>query len=406
VSDGRRLQATTDKKSRLGEAQSFCRSKSYQAQNGPLISSDLVILSQKKGIKDLICCATLVFVSAFLPVSCSLTHSSMSFFVSIRNRSRSSKPLAVSLLPSDEPKPLRLPLELFLEIFAFADDATPSALSRCSLGFLDLVTPFLYEHVNHWELPSTILTPASRRSPRIPDLFPFLAFESVRTLHLNDSFGSRPPAHSHFPHLPRLQHVHLHLSSNYTARAACRFSLSPFLSTLDPKTVTFHLYDRLAHLEWFLPYEGWREATKGWSRLESVFFLGGWISCVDDQGERQGRLLARAREGDPLTMVYDWRVRQEKMPRFEMEEMLPKWTMEGLGEVSILIRTSSFEFQQHLLEELSRLEEDGHQSYHHVVQVTVEGPGEESLWSWIDDQNWRDKVSRPVLTACHPSMHI
>jgi hypothetical protein len=122
----------------------------------------------------------------------------------------------------------RFPPELFLEIFSHADCLTLAALSSSSLAFLELAIPFLYSTVHFDDLAKS----STPRSPRIAELLPLIALNSVRTLHLPSSnFSSAIPtlSHSHdppalpsqtiYPSLPSLATAHGGIGSDQIERA-------------------------------------------------------------------------------------------------------------------------------------------------------------------------------------------
>jgi hypothetical protein len=174
----------------------------------------------------------------------------------------------------ERPHLLRLPLELFLLIFSFADRRTLFALRSTSLTFYELVTPYLYRTAHFDDLPHPSSLPIDPLAKRLLDL----ALNSVQTLHF--TLPKRKSTHGTFPpiHIPNLEHLFIHHSETTDRTLLSLSYCADFLSTLDPLSITFSLSSTSRPRYW----DAWkldllhtRSWMAGWGRLEDDIFQGG-----------------------------------------------------------------------------------------------------------------------------------
>jgi hypothetical protein len=172
------------------------------------------------------------------------------------------------------PHLLRLPLELFLLIFSFADRRTLFALRSTSLTFYEFVTPDLYRTAHFDDLPHPSSLPIDPLAKRLLDL----ALNSVQTLHL--TLPRRKSTQRTFAiiYLPNLQHLFIHHSETTDCTLLSLSCCADFLSSLDPLSLTFSLSSASRSRYW----DAWeldtlhtRSWTAGWGRLEDIVFRGG-----------------------------------------------------------------------------------------------------------------------------------
>jgi hypothetical protein len=174
----------------------------------------------------------------------------------------------------ERPHLLRLPLELFLLIFSFADRPTLFALRSTSLTFYELVTPYLYRTAHFDDLPHPSSLPIDPLAKRLLDL----ALNSVQTLHL--TLPRRKSTQRTFAiiHLPNLEHLFIHHSETTDRTLLSLSYCADFLSSLDPLSITFSLPSSSRPRYW----DAWeldslhtRSWMAGWGRLEDDIFQGG-----------------------------------------------------------------------------------------------------------------------------------
>jgi hypothetical protein len=172
------------------------------------------------------------------------------------------------------PHLLRLPLELLLLIFSFADRRALFALRSTSLTFYEIVTPDLYRTAHFNDLPHPSSLPIDPLAKRLLDL----ALNSVQTLHL--TLPRRKSTQRTFAiiYLPNLQHLFIHHSETTDCTLLSLSCCADFLSSLDPLSLTFSLSSASRSRYW----DAWeldslhtRSWTAGWGRLEDIVFRGG-----------------------------------------------------------------------------------------------------------------------------------
>jgi hypothetical protein len=311
--------------------------------------------------------------------------------------------------PSDWP---RLPLELFLDIFAHADRPTLAALSLVDLTFLELVTPLIYSTAHIDDLPVSDIP----RTPRLAELLPSLALSSVRILHITPSNDGPPlPPLA----LPKLAHLHVHhcrplwtggYAGVYTSFSSC----AKLLSNLDPPLLTFQLRQPSSSRVWtdwsHTGTDGWTRWLMSRTRLRELVFRGGTLGnlvrregdeLLPDDSVRLTLDVRRATRGD----AYHW---SDNMcwPR--------DIGYEGLWDVplrQISFRTSSPEIRQIIQADLddgfeqwadepsaSEVDTAG-RTFQERIEVTLEEDGPEWDTEEAELDFWRARGK-----ACGPEM--
>jgi hypothetical protein len=173
----------------------------------------------------------------------------------------------------------RFPVELFLDIFSYADRPTLARLSLVDFTFLELITPLIYRTAHIDDLP----LPDASRTSRLAELLRFLVLSSVQTLHITPSNDG--------PFLPRLDlpklvhlHIHhcrlLHINCRYTTFSSC----ANLLSNLDPLLLTFQQRQPSSSREWHdwscTSKDGWTRWLLSRIRLRELVFRGGSLDGV------------------------------------------------------------------------------------------------------------------------------
>jgi hypothetical protein len=202
------------------------------------------------------------------------------------------------------------------------------------------------------------------------------------------------------PDLPNLRHIYFfapahHRSSfdNDCVRFFPLHKFAYFLPSIDPKSISFHLYDRSSSLRWRITDKEWREATKGWDRLESVTFSGGWLSCIDREGKDTAPFWPSQ---SLLRMTYDFRLRPQK-GLSSLKELLPEDSIQALREKDsrVVVLVSSIAARDGLLDTLAGREDNEKEKYNGGVRVRAKGSGEDLHRNW-------EQVSRAFFCS-YPS---
>jgi hypothetical protein len=121
------------------------------------------------------------------------------------------------------------PPELLLEILSHAETASLSALCSVCIIVLELVLLFQYDNIDAKALSFT--APIDASPTLAHHLLPEIALSSIRTLPVTAVLSyPRPPL------LPNLRYLHTHTLPHSDAF----LPRTPFLSSLNPTSLTFH----------------------------------------------------------------------------------------------------------------------------------------------------------------------
>jgi hypothetical protein len=145
----------------------------------------------------------------------------------------------------ERPHLLRLPFELFLLIYSFADRSTLFALHSTSLTSYELVTPHLFRTAHFDDLPHPSCPPIDPLAKRLLDL----ALNSIQTLHLTlpaKVDKTNPSSH----HLPNLQRLLIHHSETTDCTLLSLSCCADFLSSLNPISLALSFSSSLRPRYW------------------------------------------------------------------------------------------------------------------------------------------------------------
>jgi hypothetical protein len=291
---------------------------------------------------------------------------------------------SASSLADNSPPLLRLPLELFLHIFSFADRSSLFALHSTSLAFYELATPSLYQIAHFDDLPHPSRPPIASLAKRVLDL----ALDSVHTLHLTLSKRKLTQRILPLIHLPNLQHLFIHHIETSDLTLLPLTCCADFLSTLNPVSITFCLpsLSRPRYWDvWELDGLSTSSWSAGWSRLEEIIFRGGILyeptppnlgrgAACDDVLALAGSFADKQFQIRPPQVTYDVRTVEKKgmaAARFPREMFW--YDPDDYPDVlDGLIRTSSEETKAWLGKELEWMDEE----YRSRIEIRLEDKAE------------------------------